>query len=168
MEIYILSKKQTKKEKHQQVAILLERYTTRWDKFVFLSDAAQEQKNILTRKYPLIAKALSLIGLDGLEKTEYEAAEIHKAIKEVEKSNEILRLAPFVQAAFTENTEPNEKEVLAILMTTYQLNHAKFKVAACHITRYFDARRSTKTGNNVYIVKEKRTTEAIEKVIQKS
>ena len=162
-DLFTLSKLQSKREKYKQVAFLIDRYTAKPNGFIFLSDAASEQKNILGSKYPLIAKALKLLGLEGLEKTDYDTININRAIRAAEKSSEIIRLTPFVQAAFSEHSEPNEAEIKSTIENVYKTKGSKLKVSATHIKRYFNAKRSTKGGTNVYVIKEKYNIDSIDR-----
>jgi len=150
-----LKQTQTKKEKYQQVAKLLERYSAVKGGFIFLSNAAEEQKNILTRKYPLIAEVHRLIGLERLEATDYELAAIHKAIKGAKKINEIKRIQPFIHKVFAEHSIVYENDVVNKLTAIYEEHDVYFSVAASHIKRYFDARRSSQGKVNVWILNER-------------
>jgi len=151
-DLYTLKSKQTKKERYRQVAILLERYNAPIGGFLFLSHSSQEQKNILVRKYPLIANAHRWIGLSGLEATDYDAVSINKVIAAAKKIHDIARIAPYVHSAFDQNKTVQESDVFEKLSDIYKEHGIKFKVSATHIRRYFDARRTTEKGQNVYII----------------
>jgi hypothetical protein len=154
----MLKRLQTKKEKYRQVAILLERYTAPQGAFKFLSETAEQQQNILSAKYPKIAEAHRLIGLKGLDATEYDTININKAVAAAKKQNQIVRLTPFVHAACEaySNAKPMQTDDLYnVLSSIYSEQHITFACSASHVKWFFLARRSTKGGKNVYIIGDK-------------
>jgi len=156
-DLFQLAAKTTKREKHAQVAILLEKYSSKvGSSYKFLSEAARKHKDELIFKYPLIAKAHNLLGLQKLQETGFKNKEIQKAVRAATKYNEIARLKPFVQAVFEEHTVYEDTKVKALIESAYTKAGSNFNSTSAHILRYFDGQRTTRNAVNVYVLKNKR------------
>jgi hypothetical protein len=150
-DMYVLNHKETKVEKAKHVAHLLQRYTAKPGHYIlFLSEAIQEQKNILTRRYPLVAEAVRLVGVDHLDKVGYDTDVLKKVIRDANTTNLIRRLAPFVQARFAQHTFTSEKEIIDRLCAVYAEQKVAMRLFASHILKWFNGRRTTEGGINGY------------------
>ena len=134
--------------------------------FKFLSESAQQQLNILSAKYPKIVEAHRLIGLKGLDATEYDTFAINKTVAATKKQNQIFHLTPIVHAALENysNVKPIEDDDLySILSTIYDEQNITFKVAAAHVKYFYKARRTINQSKNVYIIGDKLYPQPIQK-----
>lgn len=157
-DFYNLARKVTKAERYEQVAYLLDRYDSAPKEgimFRYVTQAAKQQRQILIEKYPVIAEAYGLIGLKGLKATNYQLDEIHNAVRQAKKANEIAKLAPFVHKAFSENSIVPETSIIALLSRIYTEQGITLKAYATHIQRWYNATRSQRNGGNVYVIKAK-------------
>ncbi|MBE9668716.1 hypothetical protein [Mucilaginibacter boryungensis] len=155
-----LSRQPTKKDKWRQVAMLMDRYTAKPGGAILLTPDLAQIKATLYRNYPLIGEAYNLLGLHGLEGTEYIRETIQAAIKAAKAHNIIVAAAPFVQSRFSEYTTVPESKIVDELTAIYKKQGITYRVSAAHILRYFEGKRSQISKENVYILTTKKTFEA--------
>lgn len=149
--LYNLNSRQSKKETYRIAAELIDSVSSK-GKFIFFAD---EQRSILINKYPEINEAYWLIGLAGLETTDYEMPKIKKAIVYAKKINQLKRMAVHVQAAFEEYTTVDESHISDVIRDLYTKYNCKDKPAASAILKHFGGRRSTGNQKNVYVLTHK-------------
>jgi hypothetical protein len=145
-DLFTLRSKQTKREKLRTVAALLHR-----DRSMFQIGSLDEI-NSLPRLYPELAEAYRLIGLNGLETTDYDMTRIKLTVAKAKVIRERKRVAPYVQAQFSNPGWYSEAEILSVIESLYQLYHCKQKPTVAQIKQYFIARRSTQQGVNGYVL----------------
>ncbi|MGN6177838.1 MAG: hypothetical protein ACTHNW_01580 [Mucilaginibacter sp.] len=150
--LYSLSSKQSAKEKYRIAAQLIDSVSSKGSRIVLF---AEEQRSILVRKYPELNEAYWLIGLEGLETTDYELPKIKKAILFAKKIDELKRMAIHVQAAFEEYTTIDQSHIYAVIKEIYTKYNCNDKVTASAILKYFRGRRSQGKKKNVYVLTHK-------------
>jgi len=150
--LYSLNSRQSSKEKYRIAAQLIDSVSSTGGKIVLF---AEEQRSILVKRYPEVNEAYWLIGLKGLETTDYELPKIKNAIVYAKKINELKRMAVHVQAAFDEHTTIDESHIAAVIEGIYSKYNCKQKPSASAILKYFGGRRSQGKKKNVYVLTNK-------------
>ena len=118
--------------------------------------------NTIRTKYPTIAEAFDLIKLKGLDETEYVTSAITKAVIKAKKFNEIKRVAPFVYVLLDENKTEDGQGIANKIKQAYSNAKTKMKPTAAEVLKYFDGKRSTAKGKNVYVLEGKTDFDAIQ------
>ncbi|QXV66095.1 hypothetical protein INP83_03090 [Mucilaginibacter sp. 21P] len=153
--LFDLHANQSKKNRLENVAKLLDRLIPKGPGLFILLEADKQLKKTLSTEYPLIAEAVRLIGLDGLAKTNYVESKIKKSINEAQKVAERKRIAKDVYKAITESSSIQEDKLLEKLTKIGADNVFKYKVTASLIRYFFESRRSTINKENVWIIGSK-------------
>jgi hypothetical protein len=164
IDIYNLKQIDNKVDRYRLVAQLLSRWTAKQGHFLLMFGESIEQKAILTRKYPLLAEAVTLISLDELEATGYVTENIRRSINETKARKEIMRLAPHVQTEFTEHTTVSESDIINRLGKVFLNQQTNTRLYAIRILDYFNGRRGTSNGKNVYNLTSKKQLPPIHEI----
>ncbi|MBB6112531.1 hypothetical protein SAMN05421821_11966 [Mucilaginibacter lappiensis] len=145
--------KMLQKDLRKEIANQIHKLTSRVGHYALEPEGVREY---LRNKFPLIAMAYDLIGIEGLEKTGYVESEIRKAIRIAEKLELHKRLAMEVYNIFDEHTSPPDPIIINKLRIIYLANGVDERACASHILRFFNGQRSTKDGQHIHHLRDRK------------
>ncbi|GAA3969225.1 hypothetical protein [Mucilaginibacter dorajii] len=138
--------KMPESEKRKVIAHQIDKFTPRHGNYVIEPEGLRDS---IRSAYPLVATLYDLVGLEGLEQTDYSIGSIKAAIKVAESNALYKRLAPFVYNVF-DGQVSNSKDMAAKLTKVYKDNGVIEEAKAAHISKFYNTTRSTKDGEHVY------------------
>jgi hypothetical protein len=151
-DLFNLHIKQTRKERYQAVAELFYKWTPRFDYFPM---GAMEMRNKLAAKYPKIELGFNHLGLTGLAAINYDLSKINRAVEKSKRKKELERVSNYVYKTFNEHSSPNENDISQLILKAFSEANSWIVPGAATILKFFNGRRSTAGGVNVYILKDK-------------
>ena len=143
----------TAKEVRRETAQQLHRLTSRLDSF---STANLDLKNYVRGLDKRLTAAFDVIGLAGLEQTNYVYSKMDKAVVSFKKLADARQIESAVHKAFESNTRPLESDVIRIIDEIRAANGQTGKTRATMINRFFEARRSSSRRQPIWVLSEKR------------
>lgn len=154
-EILQLNSTSTQKEIWREAASILAKLIPRSGRFMLLPTNLQELRDKLSHMFPILPDAVRLLGLDGLEQTNYVKSAITKAVSRAKRKLEDEGIKPYVYNVFAANSVEVETTLIEKLAKIAKEHRYLYNVSASLIQRFFHARRSTELTVNVWRIGNK-------------